>query len=229
VQQVQADNAAALANASLANELNVDLGSTIQPTEALEISAPSYELPDMLADARAKRPEVSAAASAVAIADNTVREARSGLLPTIALEVSDAGTKPNFQNIPQPQLSETLSVTWKLFDSGLTHGKVAEATADVDKAKINLQQLENGVDLEVREAYLNYVAAKAQVSAALSGQTSADENLRVTRLRYRSGVGTSLELSDALLADTQAQTQYVDSQANLRIALVALQRAAGLL
>ncbi|HXW77259.1 MAG TPA: TolC family protein, partial [Candidatus Eremiobacteraceae bacterium] len=62
-----------------------------------------------------------------------------------------------------------------------------------------------------------------------SGQASADENLRVTRIRYRAGVGTSLELADALLADTQAQTQYVSAQAGLRTALVVLQRAAGLL
>ena len=229
VQQVQADNAAALANAALANELNVDLGSTIQPTESLAVTAPAFDLTTVLADARSKRPEIAAAASAVSIADETVKAARAGTLPTVALQLSNAGTTPNFENIPQPQLSETLSVTWKLFDGGFTHGKVAEATADVAKAKINLQQLENGVDLEAREAYLNYVAAQAQVAAAQSGQSSADESLRVTRLRYRSGVGTSLELSDALLADTQAQNQYVDSLANLRIALVALQRAAGLL
>jgi outer membrane protein len=229
VAQVQADNAAALANEALANELNIDLGSTIAPTEPLSIEAPSFDLQDMLADAKSKRPELSAAQSAVTIADDVVKQARAGTLPSISLQVQNAGLTPNFENIPQPQLSETLSVTWKLFDGGMTHGKVAEASADVDKAKINLQQLQNSVDLEVRQAYLNYAAAQAQVAAALSGQTSADENLRVTRLRYRSGVGTSLELSDALLADTQAQTQYVDSQAQLRIALVSLQRAAGLL
>ena len=158
-----------------------------------------------------------------------MKAARAGTLPTVALQVQNASLTPNFENIRQPQLSETLSLTWKLFDGGLTHGKVAEASADVDKAKINLRQLENGVDLEVRRAYFNYIAAQARLAAARSGQTSADENLRVTRIRYRAGVGTSLELSDALLADTQAQTQFVSAQADLRVALVTLQRAAGLL
>jgi outer membrane protein len=227
--QVQANNDAALANAALANLLNVDLSSTIDATEGLDIAAPTFGQDEVLSDAHARRPEISASRSAVTIAEDAVRAARSGTLPTVALQVQNASLTPNFENIPQPQLSETLSATWKLFDGGLTHGKVAEATADVDKAKINLQQLENGVDLEVRRAYFNYVAAQASLAAARSAQTSADENLRVTRIRYRAGVGTSLELSDALLADTQAQTQYVSAQANLRIALVKLQRAAGLL
>ena len=229
VAQVQADNDAALANEALANLLNVDLGSRIDATESLEATAPPFALDEVLSDAHARRPEISASRSAVTIAEDTVRAARAGTLPTLALQVQNASLTPNFENIHQPQLSETLSVTWKLFDGGMTHGKVAEASADVDKAKINLQQLENGVDLEVRRAYLNYVAAQARLGAARSGQTSADENLRVTRIRYRAGVGTSLELSDALLADTQAQTQFVSAQAQLRIALVTLQRAAGLL
>ncbi|HXW77440.1 MAG TPA: TolC family protein [Candidatus Eremiobacteraceae bacterium] len=229
VAQVQADNAAALANANLANLLNVNLGSTIEPSESLTVAAPSYTLDDLLAEASVKRPEIAAAKSAVEIAQDAVREARAGTLPTFSVQLQNASTTPNFFNVKQPQLSETLAVTWALFDGGLTHGKVAEATADVDKAGVNLQQLKNGVDLEVREAFFNYTAAQAQVAAASSGQASADENLRVTRIRYRAGVGTSLELADALLADTQAQTQYVSAQAGLRTALVVLQRAAGLL
>jgi outer membrane protein TolC len=229
VRDVQAENDAALANAGLANLLNVNLASTIAPTESLEVATPPFGLNELLTDSRLRRPELAAAQSAVRIADDAVKAARSGALPSVALQVQNASLRPNFENLAQPQLSETLSVTWKLFDGGLTHGKVAEASADVDKAKINLRQLENGVDLQVRSAYLNYVAAQAQVSAARSAQASADENLRVTRIRYKAGVGTSLELSDALLADTQTGTQYVDALANLRIALVAVQRSAGLL
>jgi len=229
LQQVQADNEAALANANLANLLNVDLGSDIDTTEKLEAPAPPFSLDEVLSDAHQRRPEIAASQSAVTIAQDAVRASRAGTLPTLALQIQNAGLTPNFENIPQPQLSETLSVTWKLFDGGLTHGKVAEAQADVDKAQINLQQLENGVDLEARRAYLNYVAAQSALAAARTGQQSADENLRVTRIRYRAGVGTSLELSDALLSDTQARVQFVTAQANLRSSLVTLERAAGLL
>lgn len=229
VRDIQANATASLDNATLANILNVDLDSQIDPTESLVAATPLYTLPEVTEDAQARRPELGTARAAVDIADEAVKSARSGTLPTIGLQVSEAGSRPNFVNVPQPQLSETLAVTWKLFDGGLTHGKVVEAQADVEKAKINLKQLGNSVDLEARQAYFNYAASQAEVSAAKSAQDSADESLRVSQLRFRSGVGTSLELSDALLADQQAQTQYVSAQADLRIALTELQRAAGLL
>ncbi len=229
VRDIQANAAASLDNASLANLLNVDLNSQIEPTESMIAATPTYTLEGVTDEAQARRPELTAARAAVALADDAVAAARSGSLPNISLQVADASSKPNFENVPQPQLTETLAVTWKLFDGGLTHGKVAEAQADVEKAKINLKQLGNSVDLEARQAYFNYAAAQAEVGAAKTAQDSADESLRVSQLRFRSGVGTSLELSDALLADEQAQTQYVSAQADLRIALTALQRAAGLL
>lgn len=228
VQAVQAHNAAALANAQLANLLNINLGSVITPTEPLETTTPVYSLNELLQHGQ-NRPELAAAQDAVAIADLAVTIARAATQPAVNLTVEDASSKPNFENIPQPQLSETLAVTWKLFDGGLTHGRIVQARAQVDKAKINLKQLTNSVDLEVRQAYLNYSAAQAQLVAAKAAQTSALENLRVSQIRFRAGVGTSLELSNALLASTQAQNQYINSLAGLRVAFVNVQRAAGLL
>lgn len=225
---IQAHNEWSLANARLANILNINLSSVITATDTLEMQAPSYTLDSVLTSAEA-RPELAAASDAVAIAGYAVRLARAGSLPTVALQVQDASSKPNFFNVPQPQLTETLAVTWSLFDGGLTRGKVQEAIASVDKAKVALQSLDNGVDLEVREAFFNYTAALAQVVAAHDAQVAAQENYRVNDIRFRAGVGTSLELSDALLSDTQAQDQYIAALAGLRINLVALQRAAGLI
>jgi outer membrane protein len=229
VAAVRAHNSADLANATLANLLNINLGSSINPTQPLEIHPPAYGLTDLLQGAQTRRPEIASAIDAMTIAERTVAEARAGTLPAINLQVSEASSKPNFVNVPQPQLSETLAVVWKLFDGGLTHGKVVEATAEVDKAKINLQQLRNSVDLQVRQAYFDYVAAQAAVGAANSAQVSAAESLRVTQLRYRSGIGTALDLSDSLLTFTQTQVQYATALADESRALVELQRAAGLL
>ncbi|MDQ6781112.1 MAG: TolC family protein [Candidatus Eremiobacteraeota bacterium] len=228
VQAIQAHNAAALANAQLANLLNINLGSVVTPTESLESHPRSFDLSDLL-DKASKRPELAAAEDAVAIADLAVRIARASSLPQVNLTVEEASSKPNFVNVPQPQLEETLAVTWRLFDGGLSRGRVAQASAQVDKAKIALKQLTNSVDLEVRQAYFNYNAAQAQVQAARAAQTSARESLRVSEIRYRAGVGTSLELSDAQLANTQAQNQYINALAALRIALINVQRAAGTL
>ncbi len=228
VNQIRAHNDASLANARLANILNINLSSIVTPTDTLEMVAPSYELDSLLTSAQT-RPELAAAKDAVTIADYAVKSARSAYLPNVGIQVQEASTLPNFFNVPQPQLSEELAVTWQLFSGGLTRGKVLQAQADVDKAKINLESINNSVDLEVREAYFNYTAAVAAVEAARSAEDSARENFRVNQIRFRAGVGTSLELSDALLSSTQAQNQYITALTDLRVALVTLQRAAGLI
>lgn len=228
VNAIKAHNNVSLANARLANVLNINLESIISPTESLQSQAPPFTLDSLLDSARA-RPELAAANDAVIIADHAVRGARAAYLPSVDIQVEEASSKPNFVNVPQPQLSETLAVTWQLFSGGLTRGKALQALAQVDKAKINLKAINNSVDLEVREAYFNYTAAQAQVGAALEATESAGESLRVNQIRYKAGVGTSLELSDALLSNTQAQNQYISALADLRVSLVALQRAAGLL
>ena len=228
VNAVKARNNVSLANARLANVLNINLASIINPSESLQAQTPGYTL-DSLLDAARTRPELAAANDAVIIADHAVRGARAAYLPSVDIQVQEASSKPNFVNVPQPQLSETLAVTWQLFSGGLTRGKVLQALAQVDKAKINLKAINNNVDLEVREAYFNYTAAQAQVGAALEATESARESLRVNQIRYRSGVGTSLELSDALLSNTQAQNQYISALADLRVSLVTVQRSAGLL
>ncbi len=228
VNDIKAHNAALLANAQLANILDINLSSIITPTDVLETQAPSYELDSLLTSAQT-RPELAAAHDAVTIADEAVKGARAGYLPDVSVQVQDASTLPNFVNVPQPQLSEALAVTWQLFSGGLTRGKVQQALSEVDKAKINLKLIDNNVDLEVREAYFNYTAAQAQVVAARDATTSARENFRVNQIRFKAGVGTSLELSDALLSTTQAEDGYISALADLRISLVSLQRAAGLL
>ena len=228
VNAIKAHSNVSLANARLANVLNINLASIISPSESLQAQMPTYTLDSLLNTAQA-RPELAAANDAVIIADHAVRGARAAYLPSVDIQVQEASSKPNFVNVPQPQLSETLAVTWQLFSGGLTRGKVLQALAQVDKAKINLKAISNSVDLEVREAYFNYTAAQAQVGAALEATESARESLRVNQIRYKSGVGTSLELSDALLSNTQAQNQYISALADLRVSLVAVQRAAGLL
>ncbi|HTV74246.1 MAG TPA: TolC family protein, partial [Candidatus Acidoferrales bacterium] len=118
--QIAAHNDVALANASLANLLNVDLSSTIDPTEPLEAAPVEVNLQEALRTAQTDRPELRAAASATEIAKRTVALAEAGNFPVIAIDVEESSVKPSLFGVPQPQLSATLSATWHLFDGGLT-------------------------------------------------------------------------------------------------------------
>jgi outer membrane protein TolC len=228
-QLIRADNAVSLANASLASTLNIDLDSTIDPVEPLRSDLPFPSLEEMLRSAQRTRREVAAAVNAIAIADNAVRSARAGTLPNVSLQTGETDTHPSPFRVPEPQFSAALFATWRVFDGGLTRGRIAEAQTQVDKAKLAVAQLRNDVDLEVRQAYYSYVSARSIVATTGAAQTSADEDLRLSRLRFRAGAGTAFELTDAFTSDAQARTAAVTALANVRAAFAVLQRAAGLL
>jgi outer membrane protein len=224
---IAAHNDVSLANAALANLLNIDLSSVIEPTESLDGENDELDLAHALEDARRNRPKLLAAESAVQIAKQTVALARSGNLPTIAVSAAESSVKPNFFGVPQPQLTATLSATWRLFDGGLTRARVGEAEAQIAKANVNLTALQNGVDLEVRQAYYRYIAARAALAPAGAAVSASAEVLRLSRLRFSNGVGTSLELADAALSDARARTGLIAARVTIRTTYAALVRATG--
>jgi outer membrane protein len=227
--KIDADNAVTVANAALLDVLDLTSGTAIVPTEALERTYPVFALDELQKQAHEQRPELRAAQSAVEAAAFAVRIARSGWFPTVAVNATESNTRPAVLGAPQPQLVATLLATWRLFDGGLTLGNVQAAQAGVDEANLQLEGLRKNIDLDVEQSYDDYEAALARIDAAKSAKAIAAENARVAKLRFANGVGTALELSDATVQDTQAQSGYIRAQARARIALATLLRASGAL
>jgi outer membrane protein len=229
VNAIGAQNAVALAQAGLDNQLDVSLDTVYRPTDALDAPAPAVRLDDLLASAHETRGDLLAARAAVTAADSAVRAARGAYAPQVHAMLADGNTQPAVVGGYHSQFSLGLSAVWSLFDNGYTAGRVSEARVGVAQAQLGLQELQNGIDLQVRQAYLNENQANAQVDAARSLVQLADETLRLAQVRYRGGVGTALELQDAELGDRSAYETLLSAQVALRRSVVLLRFAAGLL
>ncbi len=230
VDAVGADAAVASAQAALDDVLHVPLASTFVPTESLEASpAAPLELDALIATAKGNRGDLAAARAAVDAAERAVAEARAAGAPSLAAFVSDGNVQPAVASGYRNQFSAGLDLVWTLFDNGATSSGIAAASAGVDRARLDLERLESGVELEVREAYLSVSKAGAEVDAARELVRYADENLRLAQVRYRGGVGTALELQDAEQRDGGAHQRLVEAQVGLREGLVRLRFSAGLL
>ncbi|HVA28647.1 MAG TPA: TolC family protein [Candidatus Baltobacteraceae bacterium] len=229
VNAIGAHNAVALAQAGLDSVLDVPLDTAYQPTDTLDVPAPTVRLGALLASAHETRGDLLAARASVTAADRAVQAAKGGYAPQVHAMLADGNTQPAVIGGYHNQFSVGLNAVWSLFDNGYTAGRVAEARAGVAQAELGLQELENGVDLQVRQAYLNVNQATAQVDAAKSLVQLADETLRLSQVRYRGGVGTALELQDAELRDRSANETLLSAQVALRESLVQLRFAAGLL
>jgi outer membrane protein TolC len=229
VNAISAASAVALSQSVLASVMNVPLDTVYAPTEPLDTDVPSLPLAWLLESARNTRGELLAARASAAAAEHAVSEARSGNLPQIGLVVANGNTQPAVVSGYHNQFSVGINAALTLFDHGYTSGRVKSARAGVDLAKLGVQQLENGIALQVRQAYLRVNEANARVGAATRYVSFAEENLRLAQLRYSGSVGTALELQDAELSATSARQTLVGAKVALRQGIVALRFAAGLL
>lgn len=228
VRAVDARNAVAHASDALDAALGVPLDSRYAPTEKLDAPRATPVLDGLLRAAHANRGELAAAQDAVAAARAALSEAKASRAPHLGVSASEGNVQPPIEPGYHSQFTFGFQAVWTLFDNGATAANVAAAQSAIRHASLEAERLQIAIDLEVRQAHDDAVAAQERIVAARSFVESAHENLRLAEIRYRGGVGTILELRDAQLQDTSAQQTLIAAQAGLYRSLAALRAAAGL-
>jgi outer membrane protein len=119
------------------------------------------------------------------------------------------------------------TVSFPLFDGLLTKGNIDLAGAQARIARAQLEQTREAVynDVEIAKAALS--RARAQYGAQQQNVAEAGEAYNLASLRYSRGMATQLEVSDAQLALTTAQTNQARSLYDVYIAAVSLAQTQG--
>ncbi|OYT74880.1 MAG: hypothetical protein CFK49_06190 [Armatimonadetes bacterium JP3_11] len=228
---LNARNQRELAVAALNNLLGRDLNTPVQVVKPTTLPPlQEAELDALTQQAYQNRPEIVAAERGVELARVNIQNARRGALPSIVLTgQADFNLNTSPFNPRRESYTGTVVLSAPIWDSGITRAREAQARDDLEIAQLRLQQAKEGVALEVRQAYLNLRDAQKRLAVAQKGLEQATEALRLARVRFEAGVSPQLEISDAELAFTQAQTNLVDAQFDYLDAYAALQRAIGVI
>ncbi|MHB8462538.1 MAG: TolC family protein [Vulcanimicrobiaceae bacterium] len=214
------------------NQLNMVLGVPLtnhyRLTEPLSTTPPAFVLSNLLDTAFAQRGDLAAARAAVRAARKGIDVAKGSRAPKIDAMISDGNTQPAVVGGFHNQFAIGLTAVWTLFDNGYSRNGIALAEAGLKQAELGVTQLQSGMELQIRQAYLREQIASEQVIAAQKLVAVSDESRRLAALRYRGGVGTELELEDADLGDRAAWETLARAQGDLRVAIVELRFASGL-
>ncbi len=225
---ITARNALQLAKAAFNNVLGRRVDEPVELLPAEEPEPEPAEFNRYLQEALSRRPEVMQANLGVTLAEKQVTAAKRDQLPSLVVRGQwDFNLKTSTFQPRESSFTTIAALQFKIWDSGQTQGRIEQARADVDRAKIAIENVREGIALEVRNAYLSLQEAREKVTAAEKGLQAATESLRVARLRYEAGVSTQLELSDAELAYTQAEQNLVNARYDLRVAWARLEKAMG--
>jgi len=183
-------------------------------------------LADLLEQAAAERPEVGLARQAVAAAQEGSQVARAEFLPRIFVRAV-AGHADGRNVIAGWQEGAGLHVEAPLYAGGRHRGELRSAEADVEAALADAQTILDAISLQVNLAYRGVVAANERIDLARTAVVQAEENLRLTRVRYRNGDATPTDIVDSEAALTRSQQRFFSATYTYLAALARLDYAVG--
>ncbi|MBI5071253.1 MAG: TolC family protein [Deltaproteobacteria bacterium] len=228
VQLINAENGYEVAKAQLNQAMGVERSTDYDVAdEALgPIPGEEQDTEALLGEALAARPDVAALQAQVRAQEASVRSAQGGYYPSLSVStgLTQAGPRIDFGYW---NWSATASLTWNLFQGGLTEAQAREARAGLDGLASQLAAARQQVRLEVEQARLAVRAAREAREAAGEALVNARERLRLAEGRYQTGAGSALEQGDAQLALTSAGAQKVQADYSLSSARALLLRALG--
>jgi len=202
-----------------------------EPVTALP-EAPTGSLDELLTQARDRRPELRAMRKMIDANDHLRSSERNAALPTLSLDGNVLRANPNPRYIPPVTEFRTswevgATLAWSPNNSLVGYQRSQRAAAELERARADLAALEDGLRMELVQAYEDYKAADAAARASESQQSAAEETYRVRSATYRVGAGVQIDLLTADLALTQARLDFVNAVLDARIALARLRRATG--
>lgn len=120
-----------------------------------------------------------------------------------------------------------LQVSYPLFDGLRRSARVRQAKLDREKVHYTRLKAEEGLEIQIQAANLKMTEAKKRILGQERSIEQAEKAVRIAQTRFKSGVGTHLELLDTQVAMTLAQTNYAHAIYDYLIAQAEWQYAVG--
>lgn len=183
----------------------------------------------VLDEARATRPDLVAAEAQARAAQAGVGAAKAAGLPTLELTTNIGRTAFAGDSPASNSYSVGLSLRIPLFSGFSRTYSVRQAQALADQAAAARDRLFRQTELEVWQAYFDLNAAASAVDTSISVLKSADQSAEVALGRYKSGVGSLLDLLTAQADQANARVQTIQTQLDWYTGLARLAHARGAL
>ena len=215
------------------------LTSTTSPAQSPPVTATSQTitLSEAEAAALANQPRMLAAQLRARAYAERVREARSGLFPTVGfnttgVRVADTGTSTAAGNITTSSISDRFayggSLAQLVTDFGRTSALVGSARSTAE-AQTDLATLTRAqVRLNVREAYYQVLGAEAVLRAAQAAQANRQLISRQLSALAQSQLRSTLDVNFANVLESEAELAVVRAQSTVAQQRTRLATAMGL-
>ncbi len=126
-----------------------------------------------------------------------------------------------------PQASVSLGVNVPIYDGNEKKGKIKQAQIELEKIDIQKQEFERAVTLQVKTAQLKLKQAIKTLDNRKNALAITESIYDKTQIKFREGVGSSIEITQAEQQLFAAQANYISALYNLLISKTDLDIALG--
>ena len=187
---------------------------------------------DVQQAAAKNNPELRSALAALNVSNADVVAARAAYLPDLGLNFNYGIDAPQFavngpDKVKNLGYSAMVTVDVPVWDWLTTERKVKQSEIRRDAAKVALTATQKALVARLDEAYDEAAASRDQLASLDQSVATADESLRLTKMRYTGGEATVLEVVDAQTAFVTAENAREDGRVRYEMALAALQQLTG--
>jgi outer membrane protein TolC len=219
-----------VAAATLNNLLNRGVSTPVELAEVSGAPELGIDFDQALREAKENSPQMLAARASWAANSSSLGIARAAYFPDLSWSGSRsfaASERSKLFDRESGDWSLGVSLSYTLFDGFLKKSNYSRAKVAAKTSGEALTQEENNVALAVRQAFLGWGLGRDKMALADETEKSAQEDFNLAQEKYNLGAGTILELLDAQVSLTQAQTDKVNALYDYHLAIAALENAMG--
>jgi len=223
-----------LAHDMLRYYMNMDLDQPVALTDRLD----SLLLTDALSGQESFSPENRLEYKLLLLQEETnemnVRYNRNLFVPTLtafaSYEQQAQRQEFNFFNADEPWFEIAVvgfNLNIPIFDGFYKRSLLEQAQLQLEGIRLQQESVSMGLQLEVSRARANYLSTADRLTSLQESRDLAEKIYNVTQVKYREGVGSSLELNTALQDFQNAEDQYIAGMYQLLMARTELKKALG--
>ncbi len=223
--------AVAVARSALYSVTHLDGTEDITIGEEVEHPLPALtETQDaMVARALEQRSEIKALRTLAGVHQENIDAQKGDKLPKLAVGGSADVADPNqrysmYTHGVRTNWAAFAQLSWSPNDLLSANKGEDQARADLAQTLSDLESLEDGLKIEVAQAYEDYGASREAMEASVTGIAAAEESYRVRREQFRAGAAVATDVIDAEAELRKARLDMANAAIDMRIARARLDR-----
>ncbi|NIR47377.1 TolC family protein [candidate division KSB1 bacterium] len=231
-QVFKAENNLRISENRLKELIGLDLEKPIELKDELEFEGTNgISLAELQEEALKKRPEFKQLEYQAQMLRHNIGVTRADLLPKLffsgTYQSVAQSDKFDFGQGLQTSISGAVRLEVPIFNGFRDYARLQQAKLDFRNAEHKVNRFRDNLKIDVKSILLNVNEAAKRVQVQRHAIRQAERALFMAERRYNEGVGTQLEIGDALLALNVTKTNYVQAVYDHKVALAELDKAIG--